>query len=52
MKQIKKNTLCKYCLGCNRLELYDFNGVMRCKDFVAGVDNLQERVRKKLQNKK
>lgn len=51
MERIKKNVLCHYCLGCNKLELKDFNGVMRCKDFIAGVDNWQEKIRKELQKK-
>lgn len=52
MKQIKKNTLCYYCLGCNKLELIEFNEVMRCKNFTAGVENWQELLRKELQNEK
>lgn len=36
MKQIDNKELCKYCLGCNKLEDENFNGVMRCKNFIAG----------------
>ena len=31
MKQIKKNTLCYYCLGCNKQESEEYKPVMRCK---------------------
>ena len=31
-------TKCKTCLGCNRLEIPDFTGVMSCKNFMAGKD--------------
>lgn len=48
MKQIKKNTLCYYCLGCNRLELEAFNGILRCKNFGAGIENWQEKLREEL----
>lgn len=51
MKQIKKNTLCYYCLGCNKLELVDFNGVMRCKGFCAGVEKWQEKLGEELKKK-
>lgn len=50
MKQIEKNTLCYYCLGCNKLELEKFNRIMRCKDFVAGVENWQEKLREELKS--
>lgn len=52
MKQIKKNTLCYYCLGCNKQEEIDYKPVMRCKGFVPGVENWQELLRKELQNEK
>ena len=48
MKQIKKNTLCYYCLGCSKQENYDYEPVMRCKSFVAGIENWQERLREEL----
>lgn len=52
MKQLKKNTLCYYCLGCNKQEEIDYKPVMRCKGFVPGVENWQELLRKELQNEK
>lgn len=38
MKQIEENVLCLYCMGCNKLELIEFEGVMNCKNFVKGKD--------------
>lgn len=52
MKQIKKNTLCYYCLGCNKQEEIDYKPVMRCKGFCAGIENWQELLRRELQNEK
>lgn len=43
MKQIDNKKLCKYCLGCNKLEDEKFDGVMRCNVFVAGYADWQER---------
>lgn len=34
MKQIDKQYLCYACYGCGRLELEDFNGVYRCKNYI------------------
>lgn len=48
MKQIKKNTLCYYCLGCSKQENDDYKPVMRCKSFVAGIENWQEKLREEL----
>lgn len=50
MKQIEKNTLCYYYLGCNKLELEKFNGIMRCKGFVSGGENWQEKLREELKS--
>ena len=38
MKQIEENVLCLYCMGCNKLELIELEGVMNCKNFVKGKD--------------
>lgn len=35
MKQIDNKKLCFYCLGCNKLEDENFNGVMRCRRIYA-----------------
>jgi hypothetical protein len=48
MKQIKKNTLCYYCLGCSKQENEDYKPAMRCKSFVAGIENWQEKLREEL----
>jgi hypothetical protein len=48
MKQIKKNTLCYYCLGCNKQESEEYKSVARCKYFVPGIKNWQEKLRKEL----
>jgi hypothetical protein len=48
MKQIKKNTLCYYCLGCNKQENKDYKPVERCKYFVPGIENWQKKLREEL----
>lgn len=48
MKQIYNKKLCKFCLGCNKLEDEYFNGVMRCNNFMAGIDNWQEKWKEEL----
>lgn len=48
MKQIKKNTLCYYCLGCNKQESEEYKSVMRCKSFTAAIENWQEKLREEL----
>ena len=50
MVQIKGDTLCKYCLGCNKLENYNFIGTRNCKGFVPGYENWREMYEKALQN--
>lgn len=45
MQQIKKNTLCYYCLGCNKQENEYYKPVIRCKDFMVGIENWQEELR-------
>lgn len=48
MEQIKKDKLCFYCYGCNKLEIEQFKGVSRCKDFVSAVADYQEKIREEL----
>lgn len=36
MKQISSDKKCFTCLGCNRLELEDFNGIYRCQNYMKG----------------
>lgn len=50
MKQIDSKKLCKYCLGCNKLEDEKFDGVMRCNVFVPGYTDWQERWKEALKN--
>lgn len=52
MKQIKKDKICSYCLGCIQLEIEMFEGVRNCKNFIAGIDNWQELMRKVLKESK
>lgn len=42
MNQLKDEVLCKYCLGCNRLENPNFLGFKRCSGFVAGYPNWKD----------
>ena len=48
MKQIDKQYLCFYCMGCQKQELETFTPVMRCKNFIPGYKNWQERIRDEL----
>ena len=34
--KLKKNTICKNCLGCNKLEISYFKGLYKCKNFISG----------------
>lgn len=48
MKQIEKDKLCSYCLGCQAEEQEEFKPVMRCKNFIQGIENWQEKLREEL----
>lgn len=50
MAELKDDTLCKYCLGCNNLENYNFIGTRNCKGFIPGYKNWREMYEKALQN--
>lgn len=52
MKQIDNKKLCYYCLGCNQLENENFTGVMRCKFFIPGEADWQEKWKEALKNVK
>lgn len=39
MKNIRKDTICQYCLGCNRLENSEFEGVRNCSNFFTYYNN-------------
>ena len=52
MKQIDNKKLCKFCLGCNKLEDESFDGVMRCNNFMSGIDKSQEKWKEQMKNAK
>lgn len=51
MKQIEKDKLCFYCLGCSKLEDEKFEGVRNCKSFVPDRQMWQEKLREELKKK-
>lgn len=50
MKQIDNKKLCFYCLGCNKLEDENFNGVMRCNGFMPDRAIWQEKWKEQMKN--
>ena len=48
MEQLKKDKVCFYCYGCNKLEIDQFKGVSRCKYFVSAIVDYQEKIREEL----
>ena len=49
MKQLRDmKGICKYCVGCLKLEDENFRSVYRCKDFEANQANWRELVEKEL----
>jgi len=42
MAELRSDTLCKYCLGCNKLENYNFIGTRNCKSFIPGYKNWRD----------
>ena len=52
MKQLKKNTVCYYCYGCNKLILDNFDGVKHCNGFKPAYSNWQEEYYKELREEK
>lgn len=53
MKQlIDMPGICKYCVGCLRLEAEDFKSVFRCKDFEPNQMNWRDLFDKELRGKK
>lgn len=52
MKQLEEDIICKYCYGCNRLELEEFNGVKGCQGFLPAYEDWEERYYKALKEKK
>lgn len=52
MKQLKDMPgICKYCVGCLRLENENFKSVYRCKDFEANQVNWRELIEKEVRKK-
>lgn len=53
MKQLKDMPgICKYCVGCLRLEADDFKSVFRCKDFEPNQMNWTELLKEEMRKKK
>ena len=52
MEQLKKDTVCYYCYGCNKLLLKDFNGVKHCNGIIPAYRDWQERYYKALKEGK
>lgn len=46
MKQLEQDKLCKKCVGCNRLEISEFNGVYRCNNFIEMERKKNEQIQK------
>lgn len=52
MKQLKDMPgICKYCVGCLRLEADDFKSVFRCKDFEPNQMNWTELLKEEMRKK-
>lgn len=52
MNQINNNKICFYCLGCNKQEDGEFDGLMRCKNFVPCKQDWQEKWKKSLESER
>lgn len=52
MQQLKDmRGICKYCIGCLRLEDENFQSKYRCKDFEANQVNWEQLIREELKKK-
>ena len=51
MKQLKADTICYYCYGCERLSDEQFNGARNCKGFMPAVEKWQEMMREELKKR-
>lgn len=49
--QIKKDQLCYYCLGCNKLLDINFKGTRNCKYFAVGIADWQVLIREELKER-
>ena len=53
MEQLKDmRGICKYCIGCLRLEDENFQSKYRCKDFEANQVNWEQLIREELRKRK
>jgi hypothetical protein len=52
MKQLEDKKLCKLCIGCNKLEDENFDGVMRCEGFIPGYEYWKEKYIKNIRENK
>ena len=52
MKQLNNDMLCKWCLGCNKLLIDDFQGLRNCNIFIAGYENWSDMFMKALKGEK
>ena len=44
-KELEKNKICYFCLGCEKLAYEQFKGVNNCKNFIPGMENWYEKYR-------
>ena len=49
MRQISNKKICFYCLGCNKLEDEEFEGLMRCENIIPSKRNWQDEWKKNLE---
>ena len=47
----KLEGICQYCLGCKKLEILEFKGVHRCKNYVPSQIDWQEYYYEELKKK-
>lgn len=52
MKQLSDDKICKYCYGCGKLELEQFEGLINCSKFLATDKDWQDKYYKALRRNK
>jgi len=52
MKQFSDEKICKYCYGCNKLELENFEGFINCSNFLPADKKWQEKYYEALRRNK
>lgn len=50
MQDKVKNSLCGYCLGCNRLIDIEFKETRNCSNFMPAYDDWQEKFYERIKN--